>query len=396
MSNEFSAAIALPLLERHDHDTLRRDEGEGSVRQPAVHRQFREAHRHRVLELIVHHGPPDLPVLPLDRQDQARQRRERLLRGEVEDPVPLGVLGLGWVQEAHLELGAQPTEPGEEAPGRPGQGLRRLGHVRLVQRRCVDPELLAVGDDLLGGGLRELPAELASLLQVDRPPSRNRLVEALVERGLGEVGAEVDHTTVGRFDVTNDLVQWLGRDRPAPGAHGQRQHGDRLDHGLDEVGAVLDGVRDEWIAADEGDWLDQHRFYPGAIQRIQRLTGGPTRVVIVTTKEGRFARKLLVRQGLDLGVEDVYGKEAGRPKPVILRELVEPRSPARSLWFVEDRLKTLEAVKGTPGLDDVGLFLAGWGYNTPRDREAARGDSRVVLLSLERFAGDFPAWVKAS
>ena len=168
-----------------------------------------------------------------------------------------------------------------------------------------------------------------------------------------------------------------------------------LGHAHDEVAAVLDGVRDEWIAADEGDWLDQHRFYPGAIQRIQRLTGGPTRVVIVTTKEGRFARKLLVRQGLDLGVEDVYGKEAGRPKPVILRELVEPRSPARSLWFVEDRLKTLEAVKSTPGLDDVGLFLAGWGYNTPRDREAARGDSRIVLLSLERFAGDFPAWVKA-
>jgi phosphoglycolate phosphatase-like HAD superfamily hydrolase len=168
-----------------------------------------------------------------------------------------------------------------------------------------------------------------------------------------------------------------------------------LGHARDEVAAVLDGVRDEWIAADEGDWLDQHRFYPGAIQRLRRLTGGPTRVVIVTTKEGRFARKLLVRQGLDLGVEDVYGKEAGQPKPVIVRELVEARSPARSLWFVEDRLKTLEAVKSTPGLDEVGLFLAGWGYNTPRDREAARADSRVVLLSLERFTGDFPAWVKA-
>jgi len=169
----------------------------------------------------------------------------------------------------------------------------------------------------------------------------------------------------------------------------------KLGRTRDEIAAVLDVVRDEWIAADEADWLDHHRFYPGVIHRLRRLGGGPTRVVIVTTKEGRFARKLLVRQGLDLGVEDVYGKEAGRPKPEILRELVEPRSSARSLWFVEDRLKTLEGVKSTPGLDDVGLFLAGWGYNTPRDREAARGDSRVVLLSLERFAGDFPAWVKA-
>ena len=167
-----------------------------------------------------------------------------------------------------------------------------------------------------------------------------------------------------------------------------------LGHAHDEVAAVLDGVRDEWIAADEGDWLDQHRFYPGTIQRIQRLTGGPTRVVIVTTKEGRFARQLLMRQGLDLGVENIYGKEAARPKPVILRELSEADSAARGLWFVEDRLKTLDAVKSTSGLDDVGLFLAAWGYNTARDREAARRDGRVVLLSLERFVGDFEDWVK--
>jgi phosphoglycolate phosphatase-like HAD superfamily hydrolase len=168
---------------------------------------------------------------------------------------------------------------------------------------------------------------------------------------------------------------------------------DELRHSRREVAAVLDTVRDEWIAADEADWLDQHRFYPGTIERLRRLADGPTRVVVITTKEGRFARKLLTRQGVDLGVANVYGKEADRPKPAILTELAAPRFPARRLWFVEDRLKTLEAVKGTPGLDDVDLFLAGWGYNTPRDREAARRDDRVVLLSLERFAREFPEWI---
>jgi phosphoglycolate phosphatase-like HAD superfamily hydrolase len=129
------------------------------------------------------------------------------------------------------------------------------------------------------------------------------------------------------------------------------------------------------------------------IERLKRLAASPTRVVVVTTKEGRFARKLLARQGLDLGAADVYGKEAARPKPTILGELLEPRSAARRLWFVEDRLKTLDAVKRTPGLEDVGLFLAGWGYNTPADRERALHDIRIVMLSLERFAADFPAWV---
>lgn len=169
---------------------------------------------------------------------------------------------------------------------------------------------------------------------------------------------------------------------------------DELHHSPRAVAAVLDGVRDEWIAANEPDWLDHHRFYPGTIDRLKRLADGPTRVVVITTKEGRFARKLLTRQGVDLGDANVYGKEADRSKPVILAELAEPRSPAGGLWFVEDRLKTLEAVKQVAALDDVGLFLAGWGYNTPRDREAARRDDRVVLLSLERFAGEFRAWAE--
>ena len=162
-----------------------------------------------------------------------------------------------------------------------------------------------------------------------------------------------------------------------------------------EVAAVLDGVRDEWIAKNETDWLDHHRFYPGTIERLKRLGGGPTRVVVITTKEGRFAQKLLTRHGVDLGAENVYGKEADRPKPAILTELAAPLSPVPLLWFVEDRLKTLEAVKTTTGLDDVGLFLAGWGYNTPRDREAARSDGRVVLLALEQFAREFPEWTKS-
>src|SRR2546425_2200764 len=106
----------------------------------------------------------------------------------------------------------------------------------------------------------------------------------------------------------------------------------------EDIAAVVDRVRDEWIAIDEADWLDHHRFYPGAIERLRRLRAGPTRLVVVTTKEGRFARKLLGRQGVDLGDGDVYGKEAGQSKPAILRGLAEPRSTAHRLWFVEDRL----------------------------------------------------------
>jgi len=153
----------------------------------------------------------------------------------------------------------------------------------------------------------------------------------------------------------------------------------------DEITAALDRVRDEWIAADEGDWLDHHRFYPGAIERLRRLAGGPTRRR--RDNEGGQVRAKA------LGPSGGRSRRQGR-----LRQgsaAVEARDSPRRLWFVEDRLKTLDAVKRTPALDDVGLFLAGWGYNTAADHEAARRDSRIVLLSLEKFGGDFPTWVEA-
>ena len=162
----------------------------------------------------------------------------------------------------------------------------------------------------------------------------------------------------------------------------------------DTIAAGFDGVRDEWIAADEPGWLDHHRFYPGVIERVRRVAGGPTRAAVVTTKEGRFALKLLKRQGLPLDPEHVFGKEARRPKREILKDLVARHAAgdAARLWFVEDRLKTLEEAARDPALDGTGLFLAEWGYNTPADREAARRDARIVSLSLAQFAQDFPAW----
>ena len=158
------------------------------------------------------------------------------------------------------------------------------------------------------------------------------------------------------------------------------------------VGAALDRVRDAWIAEDVAGWLASHRFYPGVIERLRGLAGGPVRVVVVTTKEGRFAQKLLARQGVTLGDADVYGKEARRPKRAILLDLAAGGDAAR-VWFVEDRLRTLEDVTREPGLTGVRLFLAAWGYNTARDRAAARRDGRILVLTLARFARGFPAWI---
>ena len=63
-----------------------------------------------------------------------------------------------------------------------------------------------------------------------------------------------------------------------------------------------------------------------------------------------------------------------------------------SLWFVEDRLETLQCVTTHGDLAGVGLFFAGWGYNTERARDAARRSDRIRLLTLDQFRAGVAAW----
>lgn len=158
------------------------------------------------------------------------------------------------------------------------------------------------------------------------------------------------------------------------------------------IGKVVDSTRDEWIATDLEGWLALHRFYPGIIQRLDQLlrSDNSTQLFIVTTKEGRFVKQLLQQQGIQLSEDRIIGKEIKRPKHETLRRLLG-KYPG-TLWFVEDRLKTLESVAQQPDLNNVRLFLADWGYNTKVQRDAVSRDSGITLLSLTQFVQDFEVW----
>jgi len=162
-----------------------------------------------------------------------------------------------------------------------------------------------------------------------------------------------------------------------------------------KVGKQLDTIRDEWISTELDSWLDLHRFYPGVLERLHSLSDSSIQLRIITTKEGRFVARLLQRQGIQLPSQSILGKEIKRPKYQIIRELIAiaTQTPV-TLWFVEDRLKTLQLVQQQAGLEDVRLFLADWGYNTLAERELAQQNSRIQLLSLAQFAADFSAWIE--
>lgn len=160
-----------------------------------------------------------------------------------------------------------------------------------------------------------------------------------------------------------------------------------------DIATRLDNFRDEWIASDLAGWLSLHRFYPGVVGRLRSLINSQVQLMIVTTKEGRFVSQLLQQQGVKLPEKRIFGKESKRPKHQTLRELIEETTGTPlSIWFVEDRLKTLQLVQQQTDLDNVNLFLADWGYNTAAEREIAGNHPRINLLSLSQFAQDFSAW----
>jgi phosphoglycolate phosphatase-like HAD superfamily hydrolase len=162
-----------------------------------------------------------------------------------------------------------------------------------------------------------------------------------------------------------------------------------------QFAARFDAVRDDAIAGSLDDWLADQALYPGMADRLRAILAEGTTVYVLTTKEGRFAHKLLATHGVSMPGDRVWGKEQARPKPELLRVLAKEHGVAyRDVRFVEDRLKTLQAVERETDLADVGLHLALWGYLMPTDRDTAARDPRIVPLTLDQFCRDFSQWTR--
>ncbi|HSM82324.1 MAG TPA: HAD family hydrolase [Nodosilinea sp.] len=161
------------------------------------------------------------------------------------------------------------------------------------------------------------------------------------------------------------------------------------------LGQAVDGVRDRWIAGDLAGWLGYQRFYPGVLDRLLQAQAAGVELVVISTKEGRFIQQLLAQGGFALAPERIFGKEVQQPKYETLRQVKAAR-PEAVVWFVEDRVKALQAVQRQPDLGNVGLFLADWGYNTAADRALAAPGSGLNGLTLAQFCGPFQGWSTVS
>jgi phosphoglycolate phosphatase-like HAD superfamily hydrolase len=153
-----------------------------------------------------------------------------------------------------------------------------------------------------------------------------------------------------------------------------------------DISQKLDLVRQKQINHNLENWLDLHCFYDGMITKLKHLMNQGIKLYIITTKEGKFTRKLLEKEGIFLSENAIMGKEVKRPKYESLRLIIKHEKVKPSdVNFLEDRLEALELVNQQRDLQQVKLFLALWGYNDDLTKVRAENHSQIKTLCLVDF-----------
>ena len=212
----------------------------------------------------------------------------------------------------------------------------------------------------------ELPNQAPAAFAALRPLIHKGWEMVLVAAALGRPGFNLDHWL---SDYDRALATGLGQAATSP----------------EVLQGALENVRDAALREDPAAWLALHRFFPGVERRLHELAVDGVPWLVLTTKGGAYAARLLEAAGLE--PQAVYGHEQGS-KPDVLLSL---REGGRPLWFVEDRRPTLQWVRATPGLEAVRCFLALWGYLAPGDEEGLESEA-ILPLDAARFAGPLADW----
>ncbi len=146
----------------------------------------------------------------------------------------------------------------------------------------------------------------------------------------------------------------------------------------------LDNVRQKAINTNKKQWLASHTAFSGVIERINQLKKEQIDFAVLTTKSASFTSELLIH--LKLQPVLLYGHESGK-KPNLLLQIAKNHS---IIGFIEDRRKTLETVRNTPGLGSIPCYLANWGYLKPTDgQHLPKG---IHLLKQSDFMSPLANW----
>lgn len=135
-------------------------------------------------------------------------------------------------------------------------------------------------------------------------------------------------------------------------------------------------VRAALFREDPAAWHAMMRPYDELLDLLRRRAG-EVELAIATAKDRASVGRLLDAYGVaDLFAADrILDKETGVSKTAHLEHLQDQTGlPFAEMTFVDDKLNHLEAV----GVLGVRCALAAWGFNGPREHEAARRAGYLV------------------
>ncbi len=165
-------------------------------------------------------------------------------------------------------------------------------------------------------------------------------------------------------------------------------------HGLRRE-ALVDGfgrARDDWRDRDPQAWLESQPLFPGVADMLREQLARERPLYVISTKQSRFIEQILAHHGIALPAGRLLGLESGPKTDSLVRIAHEHALAPADVWFVEDRLGTLERAAAIDALAGLGLFLADWGYNTSEERERAGSMPGIDVIDLERFTGALSRW----
>ena len=219
-----------------------------------------------------------------------------------------------------------------------------------------------VGQQIWTDMPEQLPANLLNLFRQVRPVMETGYEAILIMRLLFE-GMD---STILMESVNHHLQALMIRD----------------DLTVEELKALFGETRDQWIAEAPDNWIAMNPLFDGIANKFKHLETDNS--YIITTKQERFVDQILQANAIDFPMDRIYGLDRNLSKTQILSDLSQEK-PDAEILFVEDRLPTLINVITDERLDEVKLFLADWGYNTPHDRDSAASIKRIRTISLTDF-----------
>ncbi|MEE9412406.1 MAG: HAD family hydrolase [Methylococcales bacterium] len=151
---------------------------------------------------------------------------------------------------------------------------------------------------------------------------------------------------------------------------------------IDQLKQLFGETRDAWIENNLQQWVAMNPLFPAIAEKLHTLNKHNL-WYIITTKQERFVKKILLGHNLKLADQRIYGLDRNMSKVAVLKQLLIDH-PDQSIYFIEDRLPTLVNVMQDENLSAIRLFLASWGYNTEQDRNAL-DSSRITLINLDQF-----------